>query len=430
MNQDRSTTITNSQLKEGYKQTELGIIPEDWEISQVKDIASHTKNAIASGPFGSDLVSNDYVDNGVPIIRGQNMRMQYLSGDFAFVTNEKARSLEANLARPRDIVFTQRGTLGQVSIVPNDSFEFYLVSQSQMKLTVNLRVADPLFFYYVFSSSEQQKYIQLNTIQTGVPHINLGILKKIPVQLPSIYEQEAIACTLSDIDALIESLDRLLTKKRQIKQGAMQELLRSKEEWETTNLGSLGSFTKGSGVRKDESLSGSLPCIRYGEIYTRHDDYIKHFYSWISLNVAETATRLKTGDLLFAGSGETKEAIGKCVAFINDIEAYAGGDIVILRLANSNAQFMGYYLNTSPIIRQKASKGQGDAVVHIGANALSSIQVTIPTLEEQNEIANILSDMDAEIGSIESKLAKTCKIKQGIMHELLTGRIRLVNLQI
>jgi type I restriction enzyme, S subunit len=88
---------------------------------------------------------------------------------------------------------------------------------------------------------------------------------------------------------------------------------------------------------------------------------------------------------------------------------------------------MGYYLNTSPVVRQKASKGQGDAVVHIGANALASIQITIPTLEEQNEIASILSDMDAEIDSIESKLTKTRQLKQGMMHELLTGRIRLVD---
>jgi type I restriction enzyme, S subunit len=303
--------------------------------------------------------------------------------------------------------------------------EGWLCGSGSMIIRVDPDI-DARFIQRVLSSPASVNAIANASVGSTMINLNQSALSNLAIALPPKAEQEAIACTLSDIDALIESLDRLLTKKRQIKQGAMQELLRSKDGWETKNLGSLGSFTKGSGVRKDESLSGSLPCIRYGEIYTRHDDYIKHFYSWISSNVAETATRLKIGDLLFSGSGETKEAIGKCVAFINDVEAYAGGDIVILRLANSNAQFMGYYLNTSPIVRQKASKGQGDAVVHIGADALATIQVTIPTLEEQIEIANILSDMDAEIGSISAKLTKTRQLKQGMMHELLTGRIRLV----
>jgi type I restriction enzyme S subunit len=133
-------------LKRGYKQTEVGVIPEDWESTNVSGIASSVRNAIVGGPFGSDLVSNDYVDNGVPVIRGQNMGVRWITGGFAFVTNAKANSLEANLARPNDLVFTQRGTLGQVSLVPAQPFDRYLVSQSQMKLTLNRKIADPLFF--------------------------------------------------------------------------------------------------------------------------------------------------------------------------------------------------------------------------------------------------------------------------------------------
>jgi type I restriction enzyme, S subunit len=117
---------------------------------------------------------------------------------------------------------------------------------------------------------------------------------------------------------------------------------------------------KGSGVRKDECQSGDIPCVRYGEIYTTHNDYIKSFNSWISPGVACRARRLQTGDVLFAGSGETKEEIGKCVAFVDDLEAYAGGDIVILRPASAHPLFLGYYLNTPTINRQKASRGQGN----------------------------------------------------------------------
>ncbi|MCA1601894.1 MAG: restriction endonuclease subunit S, partial [Acidobacteria bacterium] len=105
----------------------------EWRESTVSDITASVRNALVGGPFGSNLVSNDYVDSGVPVIRGQNMGGRWVSGEYAFVTKEKAGTLEANLARPGDIVFTQRGTLGQVSLVPTQPYDRYLVSQSQMK---------------------------------------------------------------------------------------------------------------------------------------------------------------------------------------------------------------------------------------------------------------------------------------------------------
>lgn len=270
--------------------------------------------------------------------------------------------------------------------------------------------------------------------KNDLPLITQSILHSARLPLPiKGAEQKAIANVLSDAGALIESLEQLLAKKGHIKQGAMQELLTGRtrlpgfnEEWTVKSLNDVGCFQKGSGVRKDEALSGSIACIRYGEIYTRHNDYIKDFYSWISSDVAASATRLLQGDILFAGSGETKEEIGKCVAFVGDHEAYAGGDIVILRPTDSDPRFLGYYLNTPAIQRQKASKGQGDAVVHITAGALRDIEVALPPVPEQVAIAAVVSDMDAELAVLEAKLAKTRAIKQGMMQELLTGKIRLV----
>lgn len=129
---------------------------------------------------------------------------------------------------------------------------------------------------------------------------------------------------------------------------------------------------------------------------------------------------------MFAGSGETKEEIGKCVAFLDDIEAYAGGDIVVLRPTEGCSEFLGYYLNAPFVVSQKASKGQGDAIVHISSTALGAIDLNLPRVDEQQAIAAILFDLDDEIDALEAKLAKTRQIKQGMMQELLTGRIRLV----
>jgi type I restriction enzyme S subunit len=132
------------------------------------------------------------------------MGSRWVSGEFAYVSTEKAQTLQANLARPGDIVFTQRGTLGQVALVPDGGFSSYVISQSQMKLTVDRSKADPLCLFYVFSSPGQQEYIRQNAIQVGVPHTNLGILRDTPVSLPPLSNQLAIAHILGTLDDKIE----------------------------------------------------------------------------------------------------------------------------------------------------------------------------------------------------------------------------------
>jgi type I restriction enzyme S subunit len=177
---------------------------ERWKDCIVADIASSDRNALVGGPFGSNLVSKDYVDHGIPVIRGQNMATRWVSGDFVFVSEEKADQLSANWARPGDLVFTQRGTLGQVALVPTGAYDRYVVSQSQMKLTTDLDKAEPLFLYYVFNSPHQLNYIQQNAIQVGVPHTNLGILRNTPISLPPLKTQKKIASILGSLDDKIE----------------------------------------------------------------------------------------------------------------------------------------------------------------------------------------------------------------------------------
>lgn len=285
------------------------------------------------------------------------------------------------------------------------------------------------FFYYLLLGQDMSDCIT----GTGQPQIVRSPLAAFYVPLPPLPEQRAIAAALSDVDALLAALDRLIAKKRDLKQAAMQQLLTGQTrlpgfsgEWEVKRLGEFGVFLKGSGVKKDDSQSGELPCVRYGEIYTRHNDHIKSFSSLISAEVAATARLLKQGDLLFAGSGETREEIGKCVAFVDAFDAYAGGDIVILRPQGMDSLFLGYLLNTPAINRQKASRGQGDAVVHIGASALAAIAIHLPPLAEQTAIAAVLSEMDSELSALEQRRDKTRALKQGMMQELLTGRTRLV----
>lgn len=153
-------------------ESEISVIPIGWSYKKISELAAKRPNAIVGGPFGSDLVSKDYVEAGVPVIRGQNMAQRYVSGEFAFVSNRKAKQLQANTARAGDVVFTQRGTLGQVSLVPASHFPEFVVSQSQMKVTLDPNLAVPEYVHQYFTSSTGQRQILESAIQTGVPHTN------------------------------------------------------------------------------------------------------------------------------------------------------------------------------------------------------------------------------------------------------------------
>lgn len=198
------------------------------------------------------------------------------------------------------------------------------------------------------------------------------------------------------------------------------------KDWEVKTLEDIGNFSKGRGVSRDQSHSGNLPCVRYGELYTSHDNYIRNFYSFISQEVADTAKRLNKGDVLFAASGETKEEIGKAVAFVGNEEAYAGGDIIILSpKIESDSMFLGFALNGEESVRQKSALGQGDAVVHIHVPELSKVSIPFPSPSEQRRIASVLSDTDSLIASLSRTIEKKRLVKQGAMQQLLTGKTRL-----
>lgn len=180
-----------------------------WPTYKLESLAAKEPYSFVGGPFGSKLTTRDYVESGIPVIRGANMNNgRYLGmADFVFVTESKVRNdLSSNLAKPGDIIFTQRGTLGQVAIVPSDGIaDKYVVSQSQMKLTVDEAKIDRLFLYYFFSNRETTERIMSFVSSSGVPHINLTVLRNFDVPVPPLESQRNIVCVLSTYDDLIEN---------------------------------------------------------------------------------------------------------------------------------------------------------------------------------------------------------------------------------
>ena len=372
-----------------------------------------------------------------------------------------------------DILFAMIGTIGNPVLVTKEP-DFAIKNVALFK---DKRCTNQAYLKFYLSSALALNRMLDDAKGSNQKFIPLSYFRSFLVPLPpTIKEQQRIANALSDVDTLIANLEKLIAKKKNIKQGAMQQLLTGKKrlpgfgldertgsrptderrkachfersakreveessgykmtelgiipsDWEVKKLKEIGVFSKGAGISRDESNSGNIPAVRYGEIYTKHNDYIKEFYSHISQDVAEKSVKMQRGDLLFSASGETKEDIGKTIAFVDDFDAYAGGDIIIFTPTETiDSIYMGYLLNFPSIAKQKAMKAQGDAVVHITTDSLKKLIICLPSYQEQTAIANVLSDMDTEISALETKLAKYRTLKTGMMQQLLTGKIRLV----
>ncbi len=394
--------------KQSNEQSSVGVFPENWRSVTVAEVAARKPNAIVGGPFGSDLVSNDYVPLGVPVIRGQNMTAHFVSGEFAFVSLEKAKRLAANTAVPGDIVFTQRGTLGQVALVPKGVFKFYVISQSQMKLSPDPQNFDPTYILQYFVSYVGQRMILESAIQTGVPHTNLGILRAYRLPAPPIEEQRAIAEALSDADAFVESLEQLLSKKCHLKQGAIQELLTGKKRlpgfsgaWEVRLLGQIAPLQRGFDLPNGMLQRGPFPVVYSNGVLTYHSVF-----------------QVKGPGVVTGRSG----TIGK-VTFVEQDFWPHNTTLWVTSFKGNDPKFV-FFLYTRVSLERFAT---GSGVPTLNRNDVHQFKISVPaTRVEQTAIAAILSDMDAEIAALEAKLAKARNLKQGMMQELLTGRIRLV----
>ena len=307
----------------------------------------------------------------------------------------------------------------------------------------------PDYFLQYFEAGSANKEIcsvaQEGARNHGLLNISTEDFFKIKIVVPPLAEQLKIAEILCKQDKIISLKQKLLEQKLQQKKWLMQKLLEvphtnvnceekislggvviNKSEWKRDSLGNLGVFSKGSGIKREEANSGKIPAIRYGEIYTVHNEYIKIFYSFISNDVAKQSKLLKNGDLLFSCSGETKEDIGKCVAFVFNCEAYAGGDVIILSpKVTIDSMFFGFFLNSTFVNKQRFEFAQGDSIVHISSESLSKIKIYLPSLPEQKIIAQVLSTADKEIALLKSSIEQEKQKKKSLAQLLLTGTVRV-----
>ena len=414
----------------GYKRTEFGLLPNAWDAVLLGDLFVF-KNGLnkAKQFFGSGTPIVNYMD----VFERPGIRMNDLSGQVN-LSPEEIKNFEVRLG---DVFFTRTSEtveeIGVASVMldePCDTVFSGFVLRARPR---NDRL-DDRYKQYCFGPRAVRSQIISNATYTTRALTNGRSLSAVWIAVPPKPEQRAIAETLSDVDGLLAALEVLIAKKRAVKQAAMQQLLTGKTrlpgfsgKWETKRIGDLGSFSKGRGIKREDVSDMGLPCIRYGELYTRYKDYILNPVSRIPPAIALEALPIKKGDLLFAGSGETAEEIGICAAYLGEELAYAGGDVITLTPSGQNSIYLGHLMNHPIVATQKARMGQGDAVVHISASNLAQVSIELPPLTEQTAIANILFDMDAEIAALERRRDKTRAVKRSMMQQLLTGRVRLLN---
>ena len=388
-------------MKPGFKQTELGVIPEDWDAKTIGSLADLYQPVTISAKQFTEAGFPVYGANGVVGFYGK--------------TNHDTWQ----------ITVTCRGsTCGTV----NRTVDHCWITGNAMVVNCDSsKSLDKEFFYHLLSSRNLSDCIT----GTGQPQIVRSPLAAYLVPIPpTTAEQIAIAGALGDADALIESLERLVAKKRDVKQGAMQELLTARRrlprftgKWELHQLGEIAAFFKGRGLSKSAlDPFGETPCIHYGELFTQYPETIQRTIS--RTNSLEPSFRSMGYDVLMPTSDVTPRGLAKASCITID-GVILGGDILVIR--PDSTQVFGPFL--SYVIRREASQVlqlvTGTTVFHLYPSDMKKFAFLLPPLAEQKAIVATLSDLGAELEALEAKLSKAQAIKQGMMQELLTGRIRL-----
>ena len=413
----------------GYKQTDLGVIPEHWHIKQLADIC--IPQGIVRGPFGGTLKKDTFVTSGFKVYEQQNAIYKSSEIGSYFVNQSKYAEMRRFSVSPGDFIISCSGTIGRIFQIPPDALQG-VINQALLKLTTDDEVVYDQYFYILFEWDEFLIRIIDNTQGGAIKNlVGMDVFRTITVALPPLSEQRAIAEALSDVDGLLSALDALIAKKRAIKQASMQQLLTGKTRlpgfsgaWETKRLGEIALFFKGSSLftKTDMSLDGKRRCIHYGELFTTYGERISEVLH--GTDREEAFFLSVSNDVLMPASDVTPNGLATA-SCISESDIILGGDILVVRVPREilNGSFLAYVIKINR--NQVMQLVTGTTVYHLYGRDMANFKFDLPSVSEQNAIVCVLSDMDAEIAALEQRRDKTIAIKQGMMQQLLTGRVRL-----
>jgi type I restriction enzyme S subunit len=416
-------------------------------LVSIDHLRSSSRYSLVGGPFGSELTSKDYTEDGIPVIRGVNLPddREFLDDDFVFVSQQKADSLIANMGYPGDLVFTQRGTLGQIGIIPVESkFPKYVISQSQMKLTVNSELAMSRYVYYFFRSPFGTQMIKGHALTSGVPHINLSILKAFKLPLPPLSFQKRIVTILSAYDDLIENNRRRMAKLEEAARLLYQEWFvrlrfpgheRTRivngvpEGWQRMILREVcipnngiqtGPF--GSQLHQSDYSEVGVPVIMPKDIigYRIATDSIAR----IPESLAQSLQRhlLCVGDVVYGRRGD----IGRR-AYISERQAgwFCGTGCLRLRPNPDvvNPRYFFDVLGSSETSGSIVGRAKGATMPNLNAGIMADVPVVVPVRELQNQYSGHVDIIAAQVDNLSTQNEKLRIARDLLLPRLMSGEI-------
>ena len=412
-------------IPQGYKQTEIGVIPQDWNV--------HTLEMLYNITSSKRVFQSQWRKSGIPFYRAREIAVMsegksapedlYIDADLYNQYTRQYGSIKKD-----DVLITGVGTLGKVYVV-KESDKFYFKDGN----IIWLQFKDGFSSQYLKHQYDMPVLINQvfgNAGGSTVATYTITNAKSTKVPVPPLDEQKRIAEALSDVDSMIFSLEKLIAKKKAVKQGAMQELLTGKKrlpgftgEWYYTTIGEHCYVFDGTHQTPKYTASG-IPFYSVENV-TSNDFSNTKFISEEEHELLTTKQRIEKGDILMTRIG----SIGDCKYVNWDVNASFYVSLALIKCKDTiNSQFLSYYSNSTYFKKEIEIRSLLTAIPQkINLGPISEIRLNIPSdIKEQQAIASILSDMDNEIEALEQKLDKTRQIKQGMMQQLLTGKIRRV----
>ncbi len=428
------------------KQTEIGLIPEDWEVKSLGEVAT-----IVGGGTPSTLNSaywNGDIQWFTPAELSDSKK--YVSKSERTITERGLKESSAKLLPKGTVLLTTRASIGITAILENPAS----TNQGFQSLIAKNNCCSE-FLYYVIPLIKDEMLSRASG--STFAEISAKKLSTITFQLPPLPEQQRIAKALSDVDALISTTEKLIQKKKNIKQGAMQNLLTGKkrlpgfakstnykqselglipEDWEVKKLSEIFEFKPNNTFTRDclNDSKGEYQNVHYGDVLIKYSsilDCSKESIPFINegINVKFPKYGIIEGDIIIADTAED-ETVGKAVEIYNlgNRKIVSGLHTFLCRKMTDDfaPKWLGYFMNQAIFHNQLLPFITGTKVSAISRTAIQNVKVLIPSKEEQTAIANVLSSMDKEIETLNTKLEKYRNLKTAMMQQLLTGKIRLV----
>jgi len=423
-------------VRPDYKLTEIGIIPEDWDAVPLGDLFTF-KNGLnkAKKYFGYGTPIVNYMD----VFGRPGLRLDHLKGRVDVSRSE----LEAFEVRKGDVFFTRTSeTVEEIGVAAAmlDPAKDTVFSGFVLRARPTDDSLDDHFKAYCFSPKYFRQQVIARATYTTRALTNGRSLSATILARPPRAEQEAIAEALSDVDAAISAIRRLIAKKRDLRTGAMQRLLTGASRlpgftapWQEKRLGDHVSFLRnGVHSRAQLTLNDPICYLHYGDIHVSpliRLDLSKAIMPRLPAAAAARLTRLEDGDVVFVDASEDLLGVGKSLEIegAKGVEAVAGQHTIAARFDKQVLAdgFKGYLQFIPTFIAHLRRLAAGTKVYATNRKHIASAEIALPEPDEQRAIARVLSDMEAEIAALEARLAKTRDLKQAMMQALLTGRVRL-----